>query len=220
VTIEGGIHIIHISISNEDKTVGRLSEAVALAAGVRPAEARRIKIAATLHDIGKQRLPSGLLDKPGKLEAHEFEQVKAHTKLGAEMLADMRGRIKDMAVASCLYHHEWADGSGYWGKRIDDLPYYVQYVAISDVFTALITERAYKRVWSPEEAADYIAGKAGTQFSHRLAGRFLSLVSDRSRASAIFGWARDSKDGKLPNRITEQRTAEFLQPYPSAARAC
>ena len=138
-----------------------------------------------MHDVGKQKIPGSILNKPGKLTAQEFEIIKTHTFLGEETLRNIKGDLGEMARTCCLYHHEWFDGGGYWGKRIDSLPFYVQFVAISDVFIALVSKRAYKHAWHPDEAMDYIQNKAGTQFSPELVSVFLSLVQSDSRVPAF-----------------------------------
>ena len=170
--------------------MGRLAELVALECGVRPAVASQIRIAATLHDIGKQKIPRDILNKPGKLNAQEFDIIKTHTVLGAEMLSSMRGELGEMARACCLYHHEYWNGGGYLGRFTDDLPFYIPFVAISDVFTALVCERSYKQAWPPSEAIAYIQNQADTQFSPVLVGIFLSLVRIGSRVSAIYAEVR------------------------------
>jgi putative two-component system response regulator len=179
------LEVINISIC-EEKTVGRLTEIIALQCGVCSDQARTIRTAATLHDIGKQKIPEVVLNKPGALDEHEFEIIKAHTTLGTEILMSVQGELGVMARTCCLYHHEWFNGEGYWGRRIGDLPFYVALVAISDVFTALISERPYKSAWPPGEAVQYIQSKAGTQFDPELVEVFLSVIRDDSRVPALF----------------------------------
>jgi len=173
---------------NENKAVARLSELMALEMGVCPARARQIKNAAALHDIGKQRIPLYILDKPGKLDAHEFEIMKTHTKLGVEMLSSIQGALGEMATMTALYHHEWQNPSlgGYWGVPMYYLPDYVGIVSICDVFTALVARRVYKEPWPPQEALSYIEQQAGTQFSEELAEVFLRLIQNDNRVPAIF----------------------------------
>ena len=175
-----------ISNRNEAIIVGRLAEIIALQYGVRPDAARQIRSAATLHDIGKQKIPAEILNKPGKLTAQEFDVIKTHTVLGAEMLTSIQGELGVMARVCCEFHHEWYDGNGYWGRRMGDLPFYVPFVAISDVFTALVTKRVYKEPWPPLEAMDYIQEKAGTQFDPKLAEVFLWLIRHDGRVKALF----------------------------------
>ena len=172
---------------NENKAVGQLAEIVALERGYAPAKARQIRIAGFLHDIGKQRIVSSIIDKPGTLTAREFEIIKTHTKLGAAMLLSIQGELGEMARACCELHHEWHDGSqSYWGHRAADLPAYIGIVSICDVFTALCSTRCYKKPWPPDDALEYIQNKAGTQFCPELAGVFIPLVQKDSRVPAIF----------------------------------
>lgn len=176
----------YIEKINENKTVGRLCVLIASAYGVSPETARQIGTAAALHDVGKKKLPPELLNRPGKLEPHEFEIIKKHTVLGAEMLKSVQGGVGEMARNCCLWHHEWHNGDGYFGRRMGDLPFYLPFVAIADVFTALVSDRVYKSAWPPQEAMDYIEDKAGTQFAPELVKVFLWLIKNDSRVPAAF----------------------------------
>jgi putative two-component system response regulator len=178
--------MIIINKISENKAVGQLSCLLASAYGVSPGIARQIGIAAALHDVGKQRLPAELLNLPRKLEPHEFEIIKTHTVLGAELLQSVQGSLGEMARNCCLWHHEWHNGGGYFGRRMDSLPFYLPFVAISDVFTALVSKRAYKEAWPPQEAMDYLADKAGTQFDPELVKVFLWLIQNDRRVPAVF----------------------------------
>ncbi len=171
---------------NENKAVALLAEIVALEYGFYPDVAAQIKTAAILHDVGKQKIPDSILNKPGKLTEREFELIKTHTLLGAEILSTLKGSLGEMARQTALYHHEWWDGNGYWGKRTDELPCYIPIVSVADVFTALVCERPYKNAWPPEEALDYIQNQTGTQFSPALARVFIPLARNDSRVKALF----------------------------------
>jgi len=100
---------------NENKAVGMLSELLALKWGYSPMKARNIRYAAVLHDAGKREIPADILNKPGKLNDHEMEIMKTHTKLGAKLLSGLKGELGDMVKMVCTFHHEKLDGSGYWG---------------------------------------------------------------------------------------------------------
>jgi response regulator RpfG family c-di-GMP phosphodiesterase len=178
--------VIHTDSFNEEKAVAKLSEVIALAYGAAPDEARRVRAASALHDVGKQKIPSAILNKPGKLTAEEFEIVKTHTTLGAEILAGFQGKLGEMARLTALYHHERWDGGGYWGKLAGELPYYVAVTSIADGFTALVCERAYKRPWPPNEAIAYIWDQSGAHFSPALVEVFLPLARNDARVRAIF----------------------------------
>ena len=170
---------------HEDKAVGKLAELVALECGTSPAKSRQIRIAASLHDIGKQKIQH-LVNKPGKLTDAEFEQVKTHTTLGAEMLATFQGDLGEMAQNIARWHHENWDGSGYFGKYLCELPYYIEMVAIADTFTALCVQRPYKEPWPPEEALAYIQSQSDIKFSSVLVDIFIPLVRSDKRVKAIF----------------------------------
>lgn len=170
----------------EDKAVGALAEMIALQLRAPPAQAEQIRKAASLHDVGKRLIPERILYKPEPLTADELQTMKLHTLLGAKILKDMKGELGEMARTCCMYHHEWFNGKGYWGKRINELPFYVAYTAISDVFAALVCERPYKQAWSQEEALKHIHSKSGTQFDPVLVGVFLALVNSNANVTALF----------------------------------
>jgi len=169
----------------EEKAVGALSEVVALACGIDSAKARKIRIAACLHDIGKKKLKL-LVDKPGKLTDAEFELMKTHTTLGVAMLATLHGELGEIARNIARWHHEHWDGNGYFGKYLCELPFYVEIVAIADVFTALLCERSYKASWPPKDALAFIESQSNKQFNPLLVEIFIPLVLNDLRVTAIF----------------------------------
>lgn len=170
----------------EDEFVSQLSVVLAKKWGVYPAVAERLRVAAMIHDIGKQKIPDSIVNKPGKLDNDEFSIMKTHTTQGADILASVQGEIGIMSRMICLYHHEWYNGTGYWGKFSCDLPAYVQIVSICDVFVALLSERAYKIAWPPNEAIEYISNKAGTQFNPNLVDVFMGLVQYDESVKGLF----------------------------------
>jgi len=171
---------------NENKTVGQLSEIIALSRGYSPEKARMIRNAATLHDIGKQKISHSILTKKDRLSEHEREVIKTHTWMGAEMMASIQGELGEMTRLCCLLHHEWHNGGGYWKIPACFLPEYISFVAIADVFTALVVERPYKSAWPPEEALAFIQSRADTQFCPVLVEDFIRLIRTDSRVAAIF----------------------------------
>jgi putative two-component system response regulator len=174
-------------IQNEDKAVALLAEFISLELGYSPGMASMIRTAASLHDIGKLTIDPAILNKPGKLDRYEQDRMKMHTINGGLLLGSVQGEIGKMARLCCVYHHEWYSGDGYWGLYMNDLPLYVQIVAVCDVLVALVHERQYKSAWPPKEAMDYIQGQAGTQFNPGLVTAFLSLIRNDKRIPAIFG---------------------------------
>jgi putative nucleotidyltransferase with HDIG domain len=171
--------------SDEDKIVARLAELLAIECGISSKRAEQIYISALLHDVGKAKLPAGLINKPDKLTAQEFEIMKTHTTLGAEMLKCVKGDFGEVVRSIALYHHERRDNGGYWGKSLSELPCYVEIVAISDIFVALVSPRPYKKPWPLEDALDYIRNQAGGHFSHDTVNVFLRLMRNNGTILTI-----------------------------------
>ncbi len=128
---------------------------------------RMISMASALHDIGKMAIPDGILNKPGKLTAEEYEVMKTHTTLGADMLDAMDQYDDDAMIRTarvvCRWHHERWDGGGYPdGLAGDNIPIEAQVVSLADVYDALTSERVYKAAIPHEEAIRMIVdGECG-----------------------------------------------------------
>jgi len=111
----------------------------------------KIKTQALLHDVGKVHIHPDILRKPGKLTAEEFEQMKKHTVLGAEIIGK-HPRLK-MAASIALHHHEKWDGSGYpYGLKEESIPLEARIVTIADIYDALRSQRPYKPAFEHEKA--------------------------------------------------------------------
>lgn len=120
-----------------------------------------ITTASSLHDIGKVGVDHTILNKPGKLTAEEFEEVKRHTVIGAEMVTNISEYRNEPLVRYahdiCLYHHEKYDGKGYpEGLVGDNIPIAAQVVSLADVYDALTADRVYKKAYSADKALKMI----------------------------------------------------------------
>lgn len=129
-----------------------------------------ISTASALHDIGKVEIDSKILNKPGKLTKEEFEIVKKHTVLGAEIIKNVHKYQNEpllkYAYQICLYHHEKYDGKGYpEGLKGDDIPIAAQVVSLADAYDALTAKRVYKDAYSSKEALDMIQNGECGQFN-------------------------------------------------------
>ena len=120
-----------------------------------------IAAASTLHDLGKLSIPDNILNKPGRLTSEEFEIMKTHTTIGADMLEGMV-QYRDSALVRaardiCRWHHERYDGGGYPdGLKGEEIPISAQVVALVDVYDALTSDRVYKKAFSHEKAMHMI----------------------------------------------------------------
>ncbi|WP_443713014.1 diguanylate cyclase [Ruminococcus sp.] len=127
-----------------------------------------IPMAAALHDIGKIGIDDKILNKPGRLTKEEFEIMKTHSAIGANMLESLEQfhdePLIKIAHDICRWHHERYDGRGYPdGLKGDEIPISAQIVSIADVYDALVSERVYKKAYTHEKAMDMILnGECGT----------------------------------------------------------
>jgi putative two-component system response regulator len=153
-------------------TSARLAEAL----GMSRVEVGNIALAAPLHDIGKIALPDTILLKPGALTPGEYEQMKIHVSVGADILAGSSSSLLHVAEQIAATHHERWDGTGYLhGLRGDQIPLVGRIVAVADVFDALTHRRPYKEPWPLERAVAEVLASAGTHFDPKVVAAFASL---------------------------------------------
>jgi HD-GYP domain-containing protein (c-di-GMP phosphodiesterase class II) len=181
---ETGEHTVRMS---------RVCARVLLAAGATPEEAEMILHAAPMHDVGKIAIPDRVLLKPGKLDPDEWELMKQHTVLGAELLSGSRSPVVQMGELIALTHHEKWDGGGYpRGLRGGEIPFVSRVVAVCDVFDALISERPYKRPWSVEAALAEIKVHRGSHFDPYVVDVFETMFSEV--LDIVEGEAREERE--------------------------
>ncbi len=133
--------------------------------------------ASMMHDIGKIGIPDQILLKPGKLTVEEFEIMKTHTTIGAELLSKSDSSLLIMAETIAQAHHEKWNGSGYpKGLSGTEIPLEARIVAIADVFDALTSERPYKKAWTVEDTISLIQSEKGKHFDPELVDVFLEQL--------------------------------------------
>ncbi len=148
--------------------------------------------AAPMHDIGKIVVPDSILKKPGKLTPEEFEIMKRHTTEGSRIVHDVLGSGEDkkyiqMAADVAHYHHEKWDGSGYpENLKGEQIPLSARFMAIADVFDALVSPRCYKEPIPIDDAFEIIRKGIGSHFDPQLANIFLTLKDPITEITAIF----------------------------------
>lgn len=164
---ETGFHIMRVS---------ETARLLALAFGVPEDQADLVQQAAPMHDIGKIGIPDRILLKPGKLDAEEWEIMKTHTLIGAEIIGDHEAPLLQIARSVALTHHEKWDGSGYpHGLAGEAIPLEGRLVALADVYDALTSARPYKAAWPREQALDCIRDQAGQSFDPVLVSLLIEL---------------------------------------------
>ncbi len=136
-------------------------------------EAEYIKIASTMHDIGKIAIEDSILKKPGRLTKDEFDRMKEHSMIGYDIFKNSTKPILKAAALISRDHHEKWDGSGYpQGLKGEDIHIYGRIVAIADVFDALGSERVYKKAWSIDKILKYFKNNRGKHFDPKLVDLF------------------------------------------------
>ena len=162
---ETGYHILRMS-----HTCALLAKEI----GWDDAQCDLILNASPMHDIGKIGIPDAILLKPGKFEPHEWEIMKTHAAIGAQLLDSDDSDLMRMARDIALSHHEKWDGSGYPnGLSGEDIPIAGRIAALADVFDALTSVRPYKKAWTVTAAVDLIKENRGQHFDPQLVDIFL-----------------------------------------------
>ncbi|GHE95395.1 HD domain-containing phosphohydrolase [Thalassotalea profundi] len=153
---ETGMHVMRMS---------HYSKVIALAYGFSEQKADDLLHAAPMHDLGKIGIPDSIMLKPGKLTEAEFEIMKTHPTIGANILGEDDSDLITLAKIVALTHHEKWDGTGYPNQLAgEDIPIDGRIVALADVFDALTSVRPYKGAWSIEEAMTFIKAQSGIHF--------------------------------------------------------
>ena len=156
--------------------VATLVLAVAHADGMDESTCEMLANAALLHDIGKTKVPLEILNKPGRFEPYELEEMRKHTIYGEEILTDMGGITEEMMFIATQHHEMW-DGSGYPHKLSgQQIHRFGQMTAIADVYDALTAARVYKPALPPHFALSRIYGNRDKEFSADIVDLFIKSL--------------------------------------------
>ena len=161
------------------KRVGLFSAVLAEATGWPAAEAERIRMAAPMHDVGKIGIPDAILQKPGKLTHDEFEIMKSHAVIGAELLEGSESPMLETAHDIALHHHERWDGQRYpHGLAAMEIQESSRIVAIADVYDALTHDRVYRPALPEEKALAMMRADRGRHFDPHLLDLFFEVLPE------------------------------------------
>ena len=140
-----------------------------------------LKHGAMLHDIGKLGIGEKILLKRGKLTKKEFEIIKKHPQIGADIIRPVHF-LKDV-VPIILHHHERYDGYGYGSKlKGDEIPIGARIIAVVDVYQALVSNRPYRKAYPKREALKIIKEESGTHFDPKIVAIFMEIVTKGKKA--------------------------------------
>lgn len=159
------------------RRMGEYASILARALGWNANEVDEMRLAASMHDVGKIGVADAILRKPGKLTSEEFEQMKEHTSIGARILEGSSIALLKLAHDIALYHHEKWNGSGYpQGLSGQAIPLCARIVAICDVYDALISDRVYRPALPEAEALAIVKGGRGEHFDPHILDLFLEQL--------------------------------------------
>jgi diguanylate cyclase (GGDEF)-like protein len=137
-----------------------------------------VRQAAILHDLGKIGISDKILLKNGKLSPQEYEEIKKHPQIAADILRPIQ--FLHSVIPLILYHHERWDGKGYpSGLKGDVIPVGARIIAIADVYQALISNRPYRKAFSKEQAIKIIKDGSGSQFDPKIVRAFLRIMQKK-----------------------------------------
>lgn len=163
--------------SSHNKRLGLYASTLARELSWGQRDIDEIKIAATMHDIGKIGVPDSILFKREKLSREEFKIIKNHTLIGAKILSDSEIPLLDMAKTIALSHHEKWDGSGYTqGLKGRDIPEAARLVSVLDVYDALVHDRIYRKALSEDQALTIMEQDKGSHFDPDIFEVFLRIL--------------------------------------------
>jgi putative two-component system response regulator len=161
------------AVGNRVMRLGQYAKLIAQASGAKPQVAEMMMVAAPLHDVGKLGVPSEILQKKDKLSAPDWERIKRHPQVGAEIIGEQDDPLLRLARQIALTHHENWDGSGYpSGLKGDAIPWPGRVMALVDSFEAMTATQFYREPKKPQDAALEIEKLAGKRYDPKLVEAF------------------------------------------------
>ena len=178
------IHTIVKTIDAKDdytkghsQRVSYYSYVLARALGSDEEEANNVRVVALLHDIGKIGVPDAILNKRGSLTDEEFEIMKTHSEVGANILKDIT-YLPGLEIGA-LYHHERYDGTGYpKGLKGDEIPYVAKVICIADAYDAMSSNRVYRKRLPEDKILEEFEKCKGLQFDPKMTDTFINLIKE------------------------------------------
>ena len=162
---------------NHVRRIGKYAQVMARELGWGASEIGSMGLAAPMHDVGKIGVPDRILLKPSPLTEEEFESMKKHTLIGAQILGGSDISLLNLAEEIALSHHEKWDGSGYpVGLKGEAIPLSGRLVAVIDVYDSLVHDRVYRAALPEEEVLEIIKESSGTHFDPAIHQCFVDIL--------------------------------------------
>lgn len=168
--------------SGHSERVAKYSRWIAEKMGMDAKTIEELYKAALLHDIGKIGIPDEILRKTSRLTNEEYNVIKMHPVIGAEILSEIntKGKITNL-IETAKYHHERLDGSGYPDRLVgEEIPLFAKIVGVADTFDAMTTDRPYHKGLSFEEGIIELERCINTLFEHHIVHSFIRSLEERN----------------------------------------
>lgn len=176
---ETGLHVERMS---------RYAYLIAKEYGLDESQCHLLLQASPMHDIGKIGIPDRVLQKAGKLEGEEWDIMRSHAEIGAEIIGDSHGELLSTAKIVAIQHHEKWNGNGYPNKiKEEEINVFARICAVADVFDALTSKRPYKEGWTIEKAVELIKSESGEHFDPKVVEAFISALDKILEVKESFG---------------------------------
>ena len=184
------VRALLVRLAHKDDYTAEHTRGVALRAvqvgeelGLAPVRLRELAIGGLLHDVGKLAVPNEILRKPGALTDDEFDVIKRHPEIGADLVHELG--FSAQVARLVLDHHERLDGTGYpRGLGAPDLDIETRIMAVCDVFDALLSHRVYRDAWSLEDALELISKESGSKFDPACVDALERVIAREQNAAA------------------------------------
>lgn len=160
--------------ARHSRRVAELARTMGYAFGLSAGDMEVLTIAARVHDVGKIGVPDQILNKPGPLTKSEWEVMRAHATIGADIVAE----VPELSFVATVvrHHHERLDGAGYPdGLSGEQIPFFSRIIAVADAYECMTSNRTYRTKLPIATAYNELRNGAGTQFDRQIVERFLSL---------------------------------------------
>ena len=159
------------------QSVSRLAAQIGRQMDLSSAEIEEIRLGGILHDVGKIGVPEFVLNKPDRLTLEEFDLMKSHTLMGEKIVGPLKVKAIERIRGMVRNHHEMVDGTGYPDHLSGDhIPLGARIITVADCFDSMVSERAYKRGLTVEEAMQELRRCSGTQFDRDIVEAFIQSL--------------------------------------------
>ena len=180
-TLSGAMSSRDPYTAGHEKRVSQLAVAIGKDLGLDSDDLRLLRLAATVHDLGKITVPAEILSKPTRLSEAEFAIIKGHSEAGRELLEP--AGLPEAVTDAVLQHHERLDGSGYPGRLKDqEIGQFARIIAVADVVEAMSSHRPYRPAIGVEPALEEVHQGRGVRYDERAADACLRLFRDEGFA--------------------------------------